>query len=103
MHKLIISFFIFFFYINFLKAEVIKKIEVIGNKRVSDETIKLYGDINLNKDYQEREINKILTNLYSTNFFKNVEIDLSNNILTVKVIEYQVINDLVILGEPSKI
>ena len=51
MHKLIISFFIFSFYINFLQAEVIKKIEVIGNKRVSDETIKLYGDINLNKDY----------------------------------------------------
>ena len=40
--------------------------------------------------------------MYSTNFFKNVEIDLSNNILTVKVIEYPVINDLVILGEPKK-
>tara|TARA_Y100001970_G_scaffold290827_1_gene425879 strand:+ start:2398 stop:4632 length:2235 start_codon:yes stop_codon:yes gene_type:complete len=102
MRKLIISFFIFCFYINSLQAEVIKKIEIIGNKRVSDATIKLYGDINLNKNYQEREINKILTNLYSTNFFKNVEINLSNNILTIEVVEYPVINDLVILGEPSK-
>tara|TARA_A100001011_G_scaffold399717_1_gene509786 strand:+ start:1704 stop:3938 length:2235 start_codon:yes stop_codon:yes gene_type:complete len=102
MRKIFLFFFISCFYLNFLQAEIIKKIEIVGNKRVSDETIKLYGDIDLNKDYQEQEINKILNNLYSTNFFKNVEINLSNNILLVKVTEYPVINNLVILGESSK-
>tara|TARA_B100001564_G_scaffold71294_1_gene56616 strand:- start:5990 stop:8224 length:2235 start_codon:yes stop_codon:yes gene_type:complete len=102
MRKLHLFFFISFFYFNFLQAEIVKKIEIIGNKRVSAETIKLYGGIDLNRDYKEMEINKILTSLYSTNFFKNVEINLSNNILIVKVIEYPVINNLIILGEPSK-
>ena len=32
-------------------AEVIKDYTVNGNKRISDETIKIYGKIELNKDY----------------------------------------------------
>ena len=53
MRKLHLFFFISFFYFNFLQAEIVKKIEIIGNKRVSAETIKLYGGIDLNRDYKE--------------------------------------------------
>ena len=102
MHKLFIILFLSYFYHGFLQAEVVKKIEISGNKRVSIETIQKYGDININKDYSEEELNTILTNLYSTNFFDSVKIKLSNGILIVQVKEYPVINDLVILGEDSK-
>ena len=102
MHKLFIILFLSCFYHGFLQAEVIKKIEISGNKRVSSETIKAYGDININKDYSEEDLNKIITNLYSTNFFEGVKIKLSNGILIVQVKEYPVINDLIILGEASK-
>ncbi len=102
MPKLILFFLISSFYFNMLHAEIVKKIEVVGNKRVSPETIKLYGGIEINKDYQEQDLNKILTDLYSTNFFENVQINLSNGILKVNVKEYPVINNLVILGEPSQ-
>ena len=47
-------------------------------------------------------MNKILTNLYSTNFFEDVKIKLSNGILIVQLTEYPVINNLSILGEDSK-
>ena len=30
-----------------LRAEVVKDIDIIGNKRVSDETIKIYGKIKI--------------------------------------------------------
>jgi len=102
MHKLFIILFLSYFYHGFLQAEIIKNIEISGNKRVSNETIKVYGDININKDYSEQELNKILTNLYSTNFFEDVKVKLSNGILIVQVTEYPVINDLLILGEDSK-
>ena len=102
MHKLFIILFLSYFYHGFLQAEIIKKIEISGNKRVSNETIKAYGDIDINKDYSEEDLNTILTNLYSTNFFEGVKIKLSNGILIVQVKEYPVINDLVILGEDSK-
>ena len=102
MHRLFIILFLSYFYHGFLQAEIIKKIEISGNKRVSNETIKVYGNININKDYSEQGLNKILTNLYSTNFFEDVKIKLSNGVLIVQVTEYPVINDLVILGEDSK-
>jgi len=102
MRKLFIIFFLSCFYQSFLQAEIIKKIEVSGNKRVSSKTIQIYGDVELNKDYSEQDLNKVLTNLYSTNFFEDVQIQLANGILIIKVKEYPVINTLAILGEPSK-
>ena len=102
MPKLILFFFISSLYFNILQADTIKKIEIIGNKRVSAETIKLYGGIETNKNYEEQELNKILTDLYLTNFFENVQINLSNGVLKINVKEYPVINNLVILGEPSQ-
>ena len=32
-------------------AEVVKKITISGNNRIADETIKIYGNIELNKEY----------------------------------------------------
>jgi len=84
-----------------LNSEIIKSIEIKGNKRVSNETVKIYGDIKLNQDYSESDINKILSNLYSTNFFKNIKINLSNNVLKIDLEEFPIINKLIILGEPK--
>ena len=72
-----------------------------GNNRISDETIKVYGDINLDKTIDEVEIDKILKNLYETNFFEDVQIFLDDNILKINVKEYKIINQLLIVGEPS--
>ena len=74
------------------KAEVINNLVINGNKRVSDETIKIYGEIELNKDIEESDINKIINNLYSTNFFNDVSIKINNNTLVVSVVEHPVIN-----------
>ena len=102
MYKFLIILFLSCFYQSFLQAEIINKIEISGNKRVSNETIIAYGDIDINRDYSEEDLNKVLTNLYSTNFFEGVDVKLSNGILVVQVTEYPVINDLVILGEKNK-
>ena len=101
MHKILAIILISVFLSTFLKAEVVKQIEISGNKRVSDETVKIYGEIQAGKDYSEQDLNKILNNLYSTNFFKDVKISLNNGSLKVGLIEYPVINSLVLLGEKS--
>jgi len=102
MRKLFIITLIYLFYSSPIMAEVIKKINISGNSRVSEETIKIYGDIKINQDYTEKDLNKILNNLFSTNFFEDVQIELSNNILSINLIEHPVINQLIIIGEPSK-
>ena len=58
---LIILFFLFFF--SGVRAEIVENVIVEGNKRISDETIKIYGEVELNKNFTESEINKVLTNL----------------------------------------
>ena len=102
MYKFIFKVFLMFIYFSFLSAEIIKKIEISGNSRVSDETIKIYGEIEINANYNEQNLNTITNNLYSTNFFEDVKLELSNNILQVTLVEYPLINNLIILGEPKK-
>jgi outer membrane protein insertion porin family len=87
---------------SYLKAENINNIIINGNKRISAETIKIYGDINANEIYSEKVANKILKNLYDTEFFENVEISFENNNLIINLKEYPILNQLVIIGEKSK-
>ena len=76
---ILISFFLIFFSIS--KAEIVKEIKIDGNKRVSSETVKIYGKIELNKDYQEKDLNQILKDLYQTDFFEDVKVSIKNNVL----------------------
>jgi len=85
-----------------LSAEIVKKIEINGNTRISDETIKVYGQLKKpNSDYSKSELDNVLKNLYSTNFFENVSLEIRNNILYVSIEEYPVVNQLLIIGEKS--
>ncbi len=95
---IIISFLIF----SFANAEVVKKIEIEGNSKISDETIKVYGDIETNTDYKPSDINIILKKLYSTEFFETINLDLQNGILKINVKEYPTINAILIEGEKTK-
>ena len=83
-------------------AEIIKGIKITGNDRVSEETIKVYGAIDEGKtDYSKQDLDKILKNIYETNFFKNVSVEIKNQFLIIDLEEYPVINQLVLLGEKA--
>ena len=73
-----------------------------GNKRVSDQTIIIYGKINIKEDINENKINEIINNLNSTNFFEDINVEIKNKILTLNLKEYPIINQIIIRGEPSK-
>lgn len=90
------------FFSGILKAEIIKDIIIDGNKRVSEETIKVYGNFKLNQDISENQVNQILNNLYETEFFENIEIEFKNNTLKIVLKEYPIINQLILFGEPKK-
>ena len=83
-------------------AEILKKIEVSGNKRISKETIKVYGDVQLNKNYQADDINNIIKKLYDTNFFSDISTSFSNGVLKINVTENPIIYSIDIRGEDAK-
>ena len=88
MTRKIIILSLFLLHFTALKAEVLENINLEGNKRISDETIKIYGELELNKNFTEGDINKVLKNLNSTNFFENIEINFTNKTLKIICLLY---------------
>ncbi len=84
-----------------LSAEILQKLNVSGNERISEETIKVYGDITIGKNYSEFDTNEIIKKLYSTNFFEDIKVSLKNGILDIAVKEYAIINNIELRGEKS--
>ena len=78
-----------FFLFLTLKAEIVNEIKIEGNKRISDETIIIYGNIETKKDYTERDIDLILKNLNDTNFFENIEIKVERIYLLLRSLSTQ--------------
>ena len=85
-----------------VSAEILKKLEITGNQRISLETIQVYGEIEKGKDYSQEEINQIIKKLYDTKFFSNISVNFSQGVLNIKVTENPIINSIVIQGEPAK-
>ncbi len=101
MNKIIILTAIFFISFHSLSAEIVKDFKVEGNERISSETIKVYGDIELNVNYDEIRLNTVLKNLYETDFFESIDLTIKNNVLNIRVKEYQIINNIIFEGEKA--
>ena len=93
---------ILFFLASTSFAEVVKKIDINNNIRISDETIKVLGNFDIGDELSKNDLNKILKNLYTTDFFKDLTISLENNILNIDVIENSIIQSIFIEGIKKK-
>ena len=93
---------IFLIISNVSLAEIVKKTEVIGNVRISSETIKSFSSIKINDDIDENTINASLKSLYESNFFKNVNIKFKQNTLIIEVVENPIIQNLNLDGVKSQ-
>jgi len=82
---------------RFSFSETIKSIEIIGSDNMSRGTVLSYLPVEVNDEFNANVSNAILTSLYKTDFYKNIEIDFQDQTLkialeenpTVKFIEFQ--------------
>ena len=88
-------------FINFSNSDILKKIEIFGNDRISNETIAMFSEVEINDNINSNIINKVLKNLYDTNFFQDVSIKFTNNILEIKVVENPIIQNITYEGIKS--
>ena len=106
MLKLMIKYFLFIFIfclkLTFTNAEIVKSISVIGNDRITNETVIIFAKINIGDDLIVNDLNKIIENLYETNFFKNVKVNFEKNILNIDVIENDLVQYIEINGVKNK-
>ena len=84
------------------KSEILKDINIEGNKRIPDETIKMFGNIKIQDNLNLNEIDNILKNIYDSNFFEDVQVVLENNTLNIYVKEKPIIQNVEYKGIKSK-
>ena len=94
---------IFFFNITLTFAEIVKNIEISGNERIPKETILMFSEVKINQNLEEENLNEILKNLYDSNFFKDISVNLSKNTLSINVIENPIIEDVIFNGINIKV
>ncbi|WP_440680265.1 outer membrane protein assembly factor BamA [Candidatus Pelagibacter sp. HIMB1517] len=104
MRKFIVFISIFFnlFFFQHARSEIFTSIEVVGNKKISNDTILNILDFNKNKNYTIQELNELQKKIFSSNFFKDVKIETKNKKLIVSVIENPIINFFYIKGIKNK-
>ena len=88
----------FLFTSSISSAEIIKKIEIQGNERISSETIKMFSKTFIGDDVSENDLNNILKDVYESSFFKDVKVSINNNILSIRVIENPLVENVEIKG-----
>ena len=103
IYKIILSFFIFsLLFINQTIGAIVNKIEINGNERIPAETIIMFSSVSLNDELNSDSLNKILKNIYDSNFFKNVNVEFNNNTLIINVQENPIIEKVEFNGIKAK-
>ena len=98
---LLLSLVVLLLFIHNLHSEIIKNIKISGNERITNETLLTFLPPLLDKEITDSEINSITKNLYETNFFKDVTIELKDDLLLINVVENPIIQNIVYNGIKS--
>lgn len=96
---------IFLLFTSFLTSKSFAEVnlKVVGNNRISIQTIKEIINFDKNKNYGEPIIlNSVQQKLYSSGFFKNVSTSYSNNFLNLKLTENPLVDFFYIKGLLNK-
>ncbi len=100
--KLILIFYFFTYTFVNANAQIVNEINVIGNNRISSDTIKIFSNVKIKDDLSKNDLNNILKSLYETNFFSDVNLLFDNSTLIITVSENPIIQNLIITGVEKK-
>ena len=98
LKKLIYIFTLQIVLMNYSHSEIIKQFNIIGNDRVTDETIIMFSNLEVGDEINYDILNNSLKNIYLTNYFKSVSASNKNGIVEIKVEENPIIQSILING-----
>ncbi len=84
--------------LSLVGAETLQKFEISGNKRISDQTIIIFSELEINEEITKSKLDKVIKKLYQSNFFRNINLSFENQTLFLKVEENPIIENLQITG-----
>ena len=101
--KIILYYFVFSTFICFSSVaysgeKEVTNIKIIGNDRISEETVKMFSEVSIGDTVSNKMLNDILKNLYDTNFFLNVGVSFQETTLFINVEEAPIIDNVEFVG-----
>ena len=104
MNKIFSKLFFIFFILLEIPAlgENINNIKILGNERISKETILMFSDIKLKDKINDQKVNQILKNLYESNFFEDISVVYDQDTLFINVKELPIIQNIILDGIKAK-
>ena len=102
MYKILLTLIITLLFATKSNSEIVKKVIIENNERITKDTILVFSDIKIGKDYTPNDLNLVIKDLFSTNFFSDISLNLNDGILTISVIENKVIQEIKINGIKKK-
>ena len=102
LFKLIKYFLIIFIFTKNLSAEIVKDINIVGNKRISDSTIKNQFNYKAGNEYNVEALNVLQKKILETGFFEKVKVKVDNQKLFIEVKENPLIDFFYISGVKNK-
>ena len=91
--KFLIIFFILIYQTNSFSSEL-KKIIIEGNERISPDTIRMFSNIEVGQKITNIDLNQVLKDIYSSNFFENVTVEIKDLSLIIRVNESPIIESI---------
>ena len=91
-----------FFIISSAISEIIKDFKIIGNERLSKETIIMFSNLKIGENVNQNDLNNSLKDLFSTNYFSNLSLSMNNGIILIDVTENPIIQAIQINGIEKK-
>lgn len=80
------------------EAAVVNSIDVRGNQRVDDVTVRSYVNIEPGRNFSATDIDEGVKRLFATGLFRDVRISQSGSTLVIEVDEYSVVNQVLFRG-----
>ena len=88
----------YLFSMNYSLSEVIKNFNIVGNDRVSSETVIMFSKLDVGDKVNNDILNKALKELYYTNYFKDVKISFDGSTINIILNENPIIQSVIVKG-----
>ena len=79
-------------------AATVSKIEVSGNQRMDDESVRILANVKIGENIGEMRANEIAKDLEKSGYFSKINVRMNGNTLKINVVEAPIINQVTVEG-----
>ncbi|MDR0726861.1 MAG: outer membrane protein assembly factor BamA, partial [Rickettsiales bacterium] len=79
-------------------ADVVSRIDVIGNQRMDAESVRILSDVKVGDNLTSEDVNQVAKKLQTSGYFSKVDVELSGNVLKIALSEAATVDMVTIEG-----